>query len=855
MNTFPSVAVIFAIVSTLRAQFYAPETDFHDLAQRGFPVEVARVLAWQRNAAGAKITEVTFKVETTPEQETVWTLRWLDAAKQPVREKSVRYPESLLVEGPKYFREIFKQIAGDDWKIELAPPDDPASAFWQGADEAGLSRLEALTAAGGLIAEEPKLERASTAARLAGILVHGALPSIAGSFTIDSVLLSRAAAWLAAAEASSHDVFDSAWAPILFLAGREQTASALWTAQPAKPADKRLAAERLWNFLCRPQRAPDAFIFGAAPENVGIAMPLFTYASNMDEKWTHLAIDLPREIFNDAQRARIYEYKAGLAELGGVSAGRFGLAAPGQFLNAWESAMLALRADPLDDTTRDVFAKAHAARPVAGESDALAALIRLAPVLNLGLDQSATPLVPTAYVTRSDLIGYGWEMAGRQFGALHNYFRNSLGDRGSARDVADAALQVLDGCDVHFTRPETNPRAPLTNFARLQFENSASVHTNLAKNLPESWRNAPDLYLRRIWLRSGATRDAVEKMFQLKAPDSLTKPLLKRLVREGGASNLYHLVMPKRKFRERPEEGFEFPAAIDRFGLRESVSRAVPWALYPQNLLIWEQTGRKGNNLGFAQGLEKLCWENLIAIYEPQIFFGYVEANALPAAKRFYTTIVPFVGSRLDLSNKLGPARFMLAWWENDDGGMRQSMNDGATYSASDLKTQITYALHRGDMVLARDILNADIERYGDSGGTKRALKDYLALIPALKDPQHVNHAEALDGFPKILNWSLVQWILLKQAHLAPEEAIRFLGGNDPSAQQKLFIAFLKRDNVAFDKLYKEVAWKSYAGYAVLAALMRNELHGTPVKDDLPDLAPTGAKPLAEMIAATRGKR
>jgi hypothetical protein len=33
-------------VLSASAQFYAPDTRFHDLSQRCFPVEAARVLAW-----------------------------------------------------------------------------------------------------------------------------------------------------------------------------------------------------------------------------------------------------------------------------------------------------------------------------------------------------------------------------------------------------------------------------------------------------------------------------------------------------------------------------------------------------------------------------------------------------------------------------------------------------------------------------------------------------------------------------------------------------------------------------------------------------------------------------------------
>jgi len=40
---------MFLLTISSFAQFYAPETEFHDRVQRFFPVEAARVLAWRAN--------------------------------------------------------------------------------------------------------------------------------------------------------------------------------------------------------------------------------------------------------------------------------------------------------------------------------------------------------------------------------------------------------------------------------------------------------------------------------------------------------------------------------------------------------------------------------------------------------------------------------------------------------------------------------------------------------------------------------------------------------------------------------------------------------------------------------------
>src|SRR5436190_23617357 len=109
-KTFLPLCILFG-ATALHAQFYAPDTEFHDRCQRMFPVEAARVLAWQQNAAGAKIVEVKYTLRTIDTRESVWKIQWLEATGKAVREKEVRYPESLLAEGPKFFREVFRQLA------------------------------------------------------------------------------------------------------------------------------------------------------------------------------------------------------------------------------------------------------------------------------------------------------------------------------------------------------------------------------------------------------------------------------------------------------------------------------------------------------------------------------------------------------------------------------------------------------------------------------------------------------------------------------------------------------------------------------------------------------------------------
>ena len=46
---------IFGFLTAARAQFYAPDTEFHDKAQRLFVVEATRILAWREMRAARRL--------------------------------------------------------------------------------------------------------------------------------------------------------------------------------------------------------------------------------------------------------------------------------------------------------------------------------------------------------------------------------------------------------------------------------------------------------------------------------------------------------------------------------------------------------------------------------------------------------------------------------------------------------------------------------------------------------------------------------------------------------------------------------------------------------------------------------
>src|SRR4051794_33945371 len=98
MKFLALLAAGFVAFETAHAQFYAPPVDFHDVAQRRFPVEAARVLAWLRNSQGSHITEITYEVETSKAGQIVWSFEWKEGGAGG-RKATVSYPEAALLKG------------------------------------------------------------------------------------------------------------------------------------------------------------------------------------------------------------------------------------------------------------------------------------------------------------------------------------------------------------------------------------------------------------------------------------------------------------------------------------------------------------------------------------------------------------------------------------------------------------------------------------------------------------------------------------------------------------------------------------------------------------------------------------
>ncbi|OAM89953.1 hypothetical protein OH491_16940 [Termitidicoccus mucosus] len=272
-------AAPFLAAAVARAQSYAPEVNYHDPVQRVFVVELARVLAWRENLAGAGIAEVRYEVRCDESGACVWMLRWLDAQGALWREIPLFYAAPTLADGAGFYRETVAQLLAHRWTGFDADADAAArapnaaqtldEAFWDGLGQMGISRMATVRA---VIADESAvtdLRDTAAAARMAGQLLACAVPGQASMLTLDSTLAARGAAWLALAEHAA-DAAPAAgkpfaaswrrWAVVLWLARRQAQAMKMWHLAGSPPDAFATTAEAQargwWQFVLTP-RQPD----------------------------------------------------------------------------------------------------------------------------------------------------------------------------------------------------------------------------------------------------------------------------------------------------------------------------------------------------------------------------------------------------------------------------------------------------------------------------------------------------------------------------------------------------------------------------------------------------------------------
>lgn len=874
-----SVLAVLTIVyqAPLFGQFYAPDTEFHDPAQRLFVVEAVRVLAWRENLKGLKVHQITYKTSIGDDRKTSWQLDWLDDHGKSIRHFELSYPESLLTSGPKFYREVFDQLCGKDPSFTVALAEqDMTKRFWEAAESAGLSRADGMKAAFKLTSTKPSLPDQELAPRLAGVLSHTTLPSLGGTVSMDAVLLARSAAWLCLAEhmvKSRSAASDALWAPIMLLAGRENAASDLWKNSVGSTAGRFAVgnAPGAWDFFLRRPKAHEVFAFAARPQDRQFAMPVMVYYSSLLQISSTLAEVVP-QIFGDDEQGlgRLHDFSAYMSCKAGVGGGHIlGGRWPVLAREAWIGLLNEFRAAVPDYTghvatlkqTVQDFNAALSNREVNRETDAsLIGYKAAAPLIEEGYRAGIGQLVPVATVTARDLLNYGWEMTGLQMGERYRLVQHLWGVPERGKPIIEITLHEVSGLNPFFDgKSPGQVKADLQRYDRLQF-----VHQFSLKNLrlwqfsvwDKSSRLAnARLYVRRCWLGMGHPS---YQAFSLVRADGWADigPMMRRYRAEGGPRHdyglLYFIMEWLKSGEDKKIEGYE--------QLRQELSQSLPDVSIMQIEAAAPRKEKKLASFEHAQQMERAFWQRPEMHLFTKIFDEYLRAHAYQAAKRFYDQVEPIINERVLFSNTLGPKRYALAMLEKDRPAMQAALRASSTYSARDLLLEILDCATREDWAGAEKLIADTEERYESfkrPGSSTQQLKGFLPLIPALKDPKHPDREKALDYFARSSYWTALQWFLITKYKLSTEDAVRFLGSMKAGPERRLMVRYLLKDPSGFEQTYTESRkanhkW-STTGF-VLVYYLRNELLEVPVPAQQPDLKPATVQTITQAVAAELAK-
>ncbi len=873
------------------AQFYAPETRFHDIAQCHYVVELARVLAWRENLGEPKVVEVTYVLTSEPDGSAKWDIKWLGANNLLVRQFNVSYSASLLVQGPAFYREVFKQMAGNLKVNSDLSLQQLTELYWKGADMAGYSRMASLRAAFDLVPPKSKIAENEFAPQLAGLLPQAAIPSLSSRITLDTVLLGRAAAWLAICESmvkdrdSANTNLDALWSPILFLAGRENMASEIWKkAGAVKPN----AIAKCWDILFTQPKIEDAFVFVAKPENRRFMLPIMLYYGRVWKMDRSESIEVDFEnllpgIFKREEAAvLLYDHYPSMIYTGTVSTGHaFSNEGPLFARQDWIDCLRKIEPTTYDfdaykpelkkqkanvrdymvdtatgdnDSSLLGFVKALFTTPsqsLPQEGDlSLLGFATAAPLIEMGQREGVGKLIPVSTVTIRDLLNYGWETTGRQMGARWHFVSGMWGVPELAKLIEDSVRSKVSGLDVFFIMTQKDLSAQtLANIGRLQYVQGAFDY--VTENRQWWKQNAVDRveeYTSRSWLNADLVRTQIAAFYHARKRERIL-PYIDRIRAEGGTLCDSRIL---KWFADdlRSDGVLLVPGAA---GYKKKFAHEQKQATLQTINILWDEY-EKMPLFERAKELERLYWQGASENLYYEIFEDYIKTHAYDAAKRFCRQVQPRIES-VTFSNSLGSRRFTLAMLEKDEKAMGEAIVASATGSFQDMVLNIAAAACQNNMKAMERQVDECLERYGKDSEMMNTLKGFIPLVPALKDASHPEHTKALDYFATNHHWPTLQWIFIKNAKLDTDESVRFLGGRETDWERQLLVLFLLKDKETFKAKYNDQEkygrsqdrhWSNMA--FILIHYLRNELLEVPIPADQPDLKPAGAMTLSERV-------
>ncbi len=889
------VRLIFTIASLLAAtaapgQSYAPETSCHDPVQRVFAVELARILAWRENLAGANIAEVRYEVRCAENGACVWALRWLDAQGALWREIPLFYAAPALTDGAGFYQATAAQLLAHRWTGFGARTDKPGhpdrttgaqtldEAFWDGLGQMGISRMATVRT---VIADEPDLadlQDTAAAARMAGQLLACAVPGHASMLTLDSTLAARGAAWLALVEHFARTPDETAvapgaraaserrWAVVLWLARRQSQATTVWRAAGKAP-DGATAAARArdwWRFVLAPHEPREFYLEAARHDAPAWTAALLAAGAVAEDNARDMAACLPLVSHFELQSQHDYTPL--------VAGARSRPHEP--VIARWIQAARRDWLRTLDDRLKTGGAKdgggagaaaAVAAARVESERDttaypdsALAGFPPLADLIALACREGAGPLAPAVSVTTRDLLNFGWENTGVQLAARHDFLAACYPAPQLAANFKAAVAAALPQLAVFFQQNNWDPSLPAIDHPdRLQRVEAAAAPMIFAPGpvfgiaLPAGAAYSPPR-CGHMALRGWLLRDQFAWAIRGLAASSTDALALSGLVRrahdEGGPVNDRHLLA----MFSHPGFAPLFLRLPDLDDIRALLASRLPSGMFPPLARIhaW-QTLPALTPLDRAQSAERAFWETPRDDYLLFALKNYLEANAPDAVARFHDQAIDLMDHPQN-SMAAGVYRLLPAMLDRDETAMNAVLDPENALGFARHHPRLYPALALGRLSMIEEMQAAIAQADPQNAFWGKMMPGLLAVWHALDTPQRL---PALHAFAAGNSFSIEYlWIFSRAVHLADDERLLLFGGDAATGARACVVARLRGDRDAFDAAWKTVFPSGtdnalYTMEHILLWQLRHELFADPRPAGTPDLRPAGWKSVPEQVA------
>ncbi|MBK8091203.1 MAG: hypothetical protein IPK32_04225 [Verrucomicrobiaceae bacterium] len=538
----------------LCAQHYVTEVYLHDKAQRLFPVEAARVLAWMNRTESEKLSEVTWSVLAQPDGACTWKLAWLNSNGKKVHTTEVSYAADSLSRGAVHYRKAWESLTSAiSVQVDGQNPTltDLSEAFWQGIGSAGHSRLSAVAAGRKHASQTDPTRKAIDAAKLAGQLTQGAMPVLEGSSTLDHVLLARAAAWLCHAEKLAGITLEREWCVIGYLAGREIPASRAWNSVKGGYFQNNTAWE-WWNYVLGhyPASLRDLALFAAQAQRLEYGLPFLL---------SHLRFETGAKSGLEEVLGGIYQRKLFsltdcaplLSEtylLGGLRGNCIMLMRRAQ--EEWMEELASMQGEipaPLEKSAPSQSGLALIAlRSSLNPPAIIPGLDVTGKLIEMGSRTHGQPLRPLAVARREDLLVHGWETSALNWRQLYRFLAKALGVKEEADKLAKEVCASAPS--LAFTMQDIH-RAPLqfqsVPIFRLEYLDQREVTWPLLfaadQKSPITGMPANSGCFLRNWTRTGyGAWQLWQSMLPSTPNEKLTVPFYRMAVEQGGEGNLAH---------------------------------------------------------------------------------------------------------------------------------------------------------------------------------------------------------------------------------------------------------------------------------------------------------------------------